>query len=490
MSGTQEVGPIFGEGEGPAQSMLRSPTVIIASIGLWGMNIYFYRKFKLDYVHILNLDLMKEREAIAAAAAASTSSSGSRSNDGELLLSNSNTLTTNVHNSDDFSDGGGEYESPSSPARMAAIPFGSRITGVKCVGLSFFLLILLHLSEYLWVTVHGGSSIGAVFFFYSAFIGAIVFPLTTTRWVRIATVLVLQRTYELINPRCHSCVGGGPRPIPFIDVFYADAMCSLSKVFFDWGMLFHMASHYPDPVPKALDTILIPSFFAAIPYLIRARQCLIMHTVGCSKRDPKRYQHLLNALKYATSIFPICLSAYQQTLPQESADGLESTLIVLLIINASYALSWDIIMDWGMFQDPTVVAQYACAAGVVALPDSDDDIKVQSCGHALMRPKLRFGVTSSAAIAMADTVLRFSWLLRFRVTLFPSKDHFVLATQLMEIFRRGIWNLLRVEWESIKHTRARQQQEDEDDEIAPLFKPPPSLQMSQMSSNNNGLSPE
>jgi hypothetical protein len=151
-------------------------------------------------------------------------------------------------------------------------------------------------------------------------------------------------------------------------------------------------------------------------------------------------------------------------------------------INASYALSWDIIMDWGMFQDPTVVAQYACASG--GLPA---EIKVQSCGHALMRPKLRFGVTPSAAIALTDTVLRFSWLLRFHVGFFPSKDHFVLASQLMEAFRRAIWNLLRVEWESIKHARARQQQEDEDDEIAPLFKPPPSLQMAHVGGSTNGL---
>jgi hypothetical protein len=291
MSSTQEVGPIFGEGEGPAQSLLRSPTVIILSIGLWGMNIYFFRLFKLDYVHILNLDLIKERQSLA---------------------------------DDD--------ETPA-PSYLHEVPFGTQITAGKCICLSVFLLFLLHISEYLWVDVHGGSSIGAIVFFYVAFALAITFPLTTTRWIRTATFLVLQRTFELFNPRC-SCItqpANGPRPIPFIDVFYADAMCSLSKVFFDWGMLSLLLSHYPNPVPKALDSILIPSFCAAIPYLIRARQCLIMHTVGRYKHDPKRYQHLLNALKYCSSILPICLSAYQQTLPPESAAKLEGTLLVFLV---------------------------------------------------------------------------------------------------------------------------------------------------------------
>lgn len=303
MSSTQEVGPIFGEGEGPAQSLLRSPTVIILSIGLWGMNIYFFRLFKLDYVQILNLDLIKERQALLAA-----DDSAEKHSDADHL-------------------------SASASAYISVVPFGSRITGSKCILLSIFLLFLLHMAEYVWVDVYGGSSIGAIFIFYSAACFAFLFPLTSTRWIRIATVLVLQRTLELVNPRC-SCITqppNGPRPIPFIDVFYADAMCSLSKVFFDWGMLFHLLTHYPNRVPKSLDSILIPSFCAAIPYLIRARQCMIMHTVGRYKHDPKRYQHLLNALKYCTSIFPICLSAYQQTLSPEGAKALEGSLLVLLV---------------------------------------------------------------------------------------------------------------------------------------------------------------
>jgi hypothetical protein len=58
MSSTQEVGEIFGEGSGPAHAMLRSPTVLIASIGLWGMNVYFFRLFGIDYVRVLKHDLM------------------------------------------------------------------------------------------------------------------------------------------------------------------------------------------------------------------------------------------------------------------------------------------------------------------------------------------------------------------------------------------------------------------------------------------------
>mmetsp|Transcript_1300 Transcript_1300/g.1979 ORF Transcript_1300/g.1979 Transcript_1300/m.1979 type:complete len:445 (+) Transcript_1300:156-1490(+) len=441
MSATQEVGPIFGEGEGPAQAMLRSPTVIIASIGLWGMDLFFYRRFKLDYVSVLNLDLVKEREA----------------------------------------QGIKQQQTPT--------PNQNRITAFKCIMLSLFLQLLLHLSEYVYQNIYGGSAIGATFFFYILFTLAITFPLTTTRWIRIATMLVLERCWALVNPRC-SCIimpANGPRPIPFIDVFYADAMCSLSKVFFDWGMLLHMAIHYPDPVPKALDSILVPSAFAAVPYIIRARQCLIMYTVGRLRKDPKRYQHILNAIKYSTSLFPICFSAYQQTLSKEAADSLENALILLLVINASYSLTWDIVMDWGMFQDPAAVARYAF--NMESPLASSPSRAPKQCSHVCMRPKLRFGGFASAGIIIADTILRFAWLLRFvEGSFFPSKEHFILVTELLEAFRRSIWNLLRVEWENIKHMRSKQDElgiegdsNDEEDEIAPFFQTPPSLELASRS---------
>ena len=59
MSSTQEVGEIFGAGSGPAHAMLRSPTVLIAAVGLWGLNILFYKWFGIDYVKVLQHDLHK-----------------------------------------------------------------------------------------------------------------------------------------------------------------------------------------------------------------------------------------------------------------------------------------------------------------------------------------------------------------------------------------------------------------------------------------------
>jgi hypothetical protein len=98
-------------------------------------------------------------------------------------------------------------------------------------------------------------------------------------------------------------------------------------------------------------------------------------------------------------------------------------------INACYALAWDIVMDWGMMSNPTAVI--GCLDGV----SPDDPTKTPSCVHAVLRPRLRFGMLVSTLILVTDVVLRFSWMLRFQERIFPSKDHFVLATQFLEVFR-------------------------------------------------------
>jgi hypothetical protein len=133
-------------------------------------------------------------------------------------------------------------------------------------------------------------------------------------------------------------------------------------------------------------------------------------------------------------------------------------------INAVYALYWDIVMDWGMMQNPTAVAQKAClggGGGTYHVLDGKQQQQQQQqqppirCHHGFLRPRLRFGLTMSTFIVIADSMLRFSWMFRFVNRSFPNHDAFVLCTQFLEVFRRAIWNLLRVEWENIKQNKAK-----------------------------------
>ena len=407
MSSTQEVGDIFGSGKGPAQAMLRSPTVLIVAVGLWGMNLFFFKLFGIDYKYVLTYDLiqMEIQEEEEKKRWIVRQCSSKRRNKKKKIDNNSNnnkhknntssedlliptlpisTSTTTSSSSSSSSstpskrknkvgtgdetpsrktalieDGGLDTNvtgdmmmHPTTPggtsllqttSTTAAIElaqlqqstpesYGLAITWFKLVVFSIVLLFLLHFTTHFWMDHLHRSSIGAVFSFYGAMFLYIFLPLRSNSWLRRAFVMVLQRSFELINPRC-SCifVEGIPRKIPFVDVFYADAMCSLSKVFFDWGMLLHQASHFPDPVPASAHNIVLPSMFAAVPFIIRARQCLIMYTVGRLEKDPKKYQHLMNALKYSTSIFPLLLSAYQKTLQDHAKAAKYEPLLLFLL---------------------------------------------------------------------------------------------------------------------------------------------------------------
>jgi hypothetical protein len=413
MSSTQEVGDIFGSGKGPAQAMLRSPTVLIVAVGLWGMNLFFFKLFGIDYKYVLTYDLVKmeqqeeeeqerkrkqqqqqqllqkqqqqqqlpqnDKENVGGGggddnllipmlpllpypstpskrknAVGEEATTPSKSKTKSVLDIESDTRIPSQADSVPTTPGGTsllqttsttaaiELQQLQHPITPQEAAYGLAITWFKLVVFSIVLLCLLHFTTHFWMDRLHRSSIGAVFSFYGAMLIYIFLPLQSNSWLRRAFVMVLQRSFELINPRC-SCifVEGVPRRIPFVDVFYADAMCSLSKVFFDWGMLLQQAAHFPDPVPATAHNIVLPSMFAAVPFIIRARQCLIMYTVGRLERDPKKYQHLMNALKYSTSIFPLLLSAYQKTLqdPEKAATYEPLLLFLLTYVQSEYTSS-------------------------------------------------------------------------------------------------------------------------------------------------------
>ena len=142
MSSTQEVGEIFGEGRGPAHAMLRSPTVLIASVGLWGMNVFFYRLFGINYIKVLRRDLIQieEQENPGRKAAATTEmvdlSDNSENEDGDDPSTNEESVYEPSYTEKDD----GILSTASSPP----INRSGAITWERLVSLSVLLLFLLH----------------------------------------------------------------------------------------------------------------------------------------------------------------------------------------------------------------------------------------------------------------------------------------------------------------------------------------------------------
>jgi len=125
----------------------------------------------------------------------------------------------------------------------------------------------------------------------------------------------------------------------------------------------------------------------------------------------------------------------------------------------------------GMMQNPTVAIAKTC----VPSGGGSDEKTNESCSSVMLRPRLRFGAFLSTLILLSDGFFRFAWVLRFyESSFFASNDAYILFTEILEVFRRSIWNLLRVEWENIKQTKAQsqlQKNKSRDDEELSQFLP-------------------
>jgi len=106
-------------------------------------------------------------------------------------------------------------------------------------------------------------------------------------------------------------------------------------------------------------------------------------------------------------------------------------------------------MDWGMMSRSAICNLPWVSPKSDVLENSSSAAK--SFVRSLLRPNLRFGTGLSVLIVLLDIVLRFSWLLRFvEEEMFTNSDEYILCSQLFEVARRALWNLLRIEWEGIQ----------------------------------------
>ena len=166
-----------------------------------------------------------------------------------------------------------------------------------------------------------------------------------------------------------------------------------------------------------------------------------------------------------SSIIPITISALQQiynpsTDAYVDAEALENLLLFFLVVNSIYCFSWDILMDWGMGVNSEWVCYHDLGSGGGSKGEEEGG-GVEGVGvgrqfnkRSILRPVLLFGNFWSITAIVLNFILRFSWLLRFYENdLSFTKDQYVLLLQFLEVFRRGVWNIFRLEWELIKVTR-------------------------------------
>mmetsp|Transcript_3053 Transcript_3053/g.8776 ORF Transcript_3053/g.8776 Transcript_3053/m.8776 type:complete len:434 (-) Transcript_3053:118-1419(-) len=320
-----------------------------------------------------------------------------------------------------------------------------------------------------WCGLLHGSVEGAIFAFYVA-IPFILVVLPVVGFGRGNIFPYIRTLRRVLWPSAEENV-------PFVEVFVADAMTSLSKVFADTGLVLAVlvsravafdvnnTQFLSKPTAQLVSTVVsgcLPPFLACMPYIIRVRQLVVLRL--WSEDGDERWQHAMNVIKYLFNFPTIWLAAWLATLPEAPAppmaayheagswatmDGgpgdvlvhgealrlsimravLEEAVVFCSLSSLFLSFIWDVRMDWGLAQTATV---RQCCLRDTLLFRSQWIYYSGICGNLILR--------------LANTYIG----LTGHVPAFLSRIDAAFVMEVLEILRRTLWCVFRIEWECIK----------------------------------------
>lgn len=216
-------------------------------------------------------------------------------------------------------------------------------------------------------------------------------------------------------------------PTLLSEIVVGDILTSYAKVLAEWdALLFCFLLIGSTPSGPCLPSLL-SVFLVCYPFYCRLRQCLSDWMV-----EPRQWRPFLNALKYATS-FPLIYVSYLLVNPQ-SDPAWRSIWLTLVSLNTVYGIIWDLIVDWDLFK-------------------FDAGPRLRTAQLFSDRRRVYY------AAVLVNVACRASWTLKFILSAYPSNKagHFLdskdglLVLQLIEIFRRFIWLIFRLEVAHFAH---------------------------------------
>lgn len=236
------------------------------------------------------------------------------------------------------------------------------------------------------------------------------------------------------------------------DILLSDSCVSYNRVLNDtmnvfWTLFFESSTYL-----NSLEFMVL-----SIPLFIRIKQC--WHEYNMLKQK----QHFLNLIKYSVGLGPIVLShtikrissSTSYDMKDEKLQQLHHALYFIAFINSTYSFIWDVKMDWGL--------------GMMnILPWRTSSI------YEPLRPRTSLLLPSRAIyyiIIMLDFMLRYIWFLvplsrmienslirSVAACIFgnESKPPNTFLVEVLEIFRRFLWCIVKIESDWIKETDTEQ----------------------------------
>ncbi|XP_023014891.2 solute carrier family 53 member 1 [Leptinotarsa decemlineata] len=260
-------------------------------------------------------------------------------------------------------------------------------------------------------------------------------------------VLVLVMLIFLVNPLkvfrhdarfwflriCGRMFGAPFFHVGFADFWLADQLNSLVNALLDFQFLtcFYFTNGSWDVAGNTSECMesnfIIRPLVNCIPAWIRFAQCLRRYY------DTKEaFPHLVNAGKYSTTFLVVIFATLKSVYKDDYANSSENPYVFLWIasqiISSSYAYTWDIKMDWGLFD--------------------------KSAGeNTFLREEIVYPSSFYYFAIIEDFVLRFAWTISLYLTEYGyvSSDIMTSILSPLEVFRRFVWNFFRLENEHLNN---------------------------------------
>ena len=230
---------------------------------------------------------------------------------------------------------------------------------------------------------------------------------------------------------------------PFADplfrhCFIADVLCSMPKVFPDlqytlciyatgtywvadeseWKTDNHLHGYYTCGVGNKL-YLYVQIFLGLFPFSLRFCQCLKAYSVT------GLWRHLFNTLKYLLSMTVMALATAMKSFDAETNIFLGRFWVFFGIIATIYSFYWDVVMDWGL-----------------------GNLK---SANFLLRDYLNYAPYLYYIAILCDLVMRLGWALVISPEQPYLQQHFVLMLGVIELVRRFLWSIIRIEWEWLRN---------------------------------------
>ncbi|KAG4072934.1 hypothetical protein HA402_006614 [Bradysia odoriphaga] len=222
--------------------------------------------------------------------------------------------------------------------------------------------------------------------------------------------------------------------VGFADFWLADQLNSLVTALLDFQFLtcFYFTNgdwlNAQDPSQCMENDFIIRPIVNCLPAWFRFAQCLRRY------RDSKEvFPHLVNAGKYSTTFLVVIFATLRNVYKADYENTFDNPFTILWIlssvISSCYAYTWDIKMDWGLFDK-------------------------NANENRFLREEIVYSSTFFYYFAIIeDFVLRFIWALAFFLTEFKyvSGDIMTSIVAPLEVFRRFVWNFFRLENEHLNN---------------------------------------